>query len=164
LIAGPSPLAAVTRLAALFLAVLTLLAGEGSLRVVRAGDGQFEPLSITTKTGRHEFLVEVMRNDDERARGMMYRRSLAPDRGMLFQFDTEALQTFWMENTYVSLDMIFIRADGRVHRIERAAEPLSTRTISSGAPVSAVLEVVAGTADRLGIVPGDKVEHAMFRK
>jgi uncharacterized membrane protein (UPF0127 family) len=164
LIAGLPPRVAATRLAGFLVAILTLLSAEVSLHPARAGDGQFEPLSITTKTGRHNFQVEVMRTDDERARGMMFRRSLAPDRGMLFQFDKEALQTFWMENTYVSLDMIFIRADGRVHRIERAAEPLSTRTISSGAAVSAVLEVVAGTADRLGIAPGDVVEHAMFRK
>ena len=68
-----------------------------------------------------------------------------------------------MQNTYVPLDMIFIKADGTVHRIEERAEPLSTRTISSGAPVLAVLEVVAGTAKRLGIGPGDKVENAMFR-
>lgn len=127
-----------------------------------AEDGVFEPLTIVTKSGRHDFQVEVMRTEEEQARGMMYRRSLADDRGMLFQFPAEKVATFWMQNTYVSLDMIFIRADGRVHRIAERAEPLSTRTISSGAPVLAVLEVVAGTAKRLGIVPGDRVENAMF--
>ena len=127
-----------------------------------AEDGVFEPLSITTKTGKHDFQVEVMRTQDEHQRGMMFRRSLAEDRGMLFQFTAEQAATFWMQNTYVSLDMIFIRADGTIHRIEKAAEPLSTATIASGAPVLGVLEVVAGTAERLGIAPGDKVAHAMF--
>ncbi len=68
----------------------------------------------------------------------------------------------WMENTYVSLDMIFIRADGRIARIAENTEPLSRRIISSGGPVRAVLEVVAGTAKKLGLAPGDKVAHPMF--
>jgi uncharacterized membrane protein (UPF0127 family) len=128
-----------------------------------AEEGVFEPLSITSQSGRHDFQVEVMNTDDEQQRGMMFRRSLADDKGMLFPFKTEQVATFWMENTYVSLDMIFINADGVVHRIEKRAEPLSTRMISSGAPVLAVLEVVAGTADRLGIRPGDKVSFSMFK-
>lgn len=130
----------------------------------RASDGVFEPLSITTASGKHAFEVEVMRSDEEHARGMMYRRSLAPDKGMLFEFTAEKVASFWMQNTYVSLDMIFIKADGTIHRIEEKAEPLSTRSISSGAPVLAVLEVPAGTAKRLGIVPGDRVSHAMFKQ
>jgi len=129
-----------------------------------ASDGVFEPLSIDTASGKHAFDVEVMRTDEEHARGMMYRRSLAPDKGMLFEFPAEKVASFWMQNTYVSLDMIFIRADGTIHRIEARAEPLSTRSISSGAPVLAVLEVPAGTAKRLGIVPGDHVSHAMFKQ
>ena len=127
-----------------------------------AQEGVFEPLSVTTASGVHEFQVEVMRTPEEQERGMMFRRELAGDRGMLFQLTAERVATFWMQNTYVSLDMIFIRADGTVHRIEKAAEPLSTRTISSGVPVLAVLEVVSGTADRLNIKAGDKVTHAMF--
>lgn len=129
----------------------------------RAEPGVFEPLSVTTSTGRHDFQVEVMRTEDEHRRGMMFRRSLAADHGMLFQFGAEEVASFWMQNTYVSLDMIFINADGTVHRIAENAEPLSTRTISSGAPVLGVLEVPAGTARRLNIRPGDKVDHAMFR-
>jgi hypothetical protein len=69
----------------------------------------------------------------------------------------------WMKNTYVSLDMIFIRPNGTVARVAENTEPLSTRTVSSGEPVLAVLEVVAGTAKRLGIKPGDRVEHPLFR-
>ena len=133
------------------------------LSAAPAGTGEFEPLTVTTRNGRHAFQVEVMRTEAERARGMMFRRDLGPDHGMLFQFDREEPATFWMQNTYVSLDMVFIKADGTVHRVEARAEPLSTRTISSGAPVLGVLELLAGTAARLGIQPGDKVEHAMFK-
>jgi uncharacterized membrane protein (UPF0127 family) len=93
----------------------------------------------------------------------MYRRSLAPDRGMLFDFKRVEPISMWMQNTYVSLDMLFIRPDGTIARVATNAEPLSTRTIPSGEPVLAVLEVVAGTAARLGIKPGDKVEHPLFK-
>ncbi|WP_454813835.1 DUF192 domain-containing protein [Labrys neptuniae] len=123
----------------------------------------FEPLSIATAGGERDFQVEVMRTEDEQRRGMMFRRSLDPDKGMLFPFPAERIASFWMENTYVSLDMIFIRGDGTIQRIEKRAEPLSTRTIMSGAPVLAVLEVVAGTADKLGIKPGDKVSYPIFK-
>jgi uncharacterized membrane protein (UPF0127 family) len=145
--------------AALLLSMLLLLP-----RLAMAEVGAFEPLTIESRSGRHDFLVEVMRTDAEQAKGMMFRRSLAEDRGMLFQFQAEKIASFWMQNTYVSLDMLFIRADGTIHRIERRAEPLSTRSISSGEPVLAVLEVVAGTADRLGLAPGDHVIHPMFRR
>jgi uncharacterized membrane protein (UPF0127 family) len=82
---------------------------------------------------------------------------------MLFPFPAERIATFWMQNTYVSLDMIFIKSDGSVQRIEKRAEPLSTRTVSSGSPVLAVLELVAGSADRLGIKPGDKITYPAFK-
>ncbi|MGJ4855579.1 DUF192 domain-containing protein [Labrys sp. La1] len=134
-----------------------------SLSALRAEDGVFEPLSIATAGGERDFQVEVMRTEDEQRRGMMFRRSLDPDKGMLFPFPAERIASFWMENTYVSLDMIFIRGDGTIQRIEKRAESLSTRTIMSGAPVLAVLEVVAGTADKLGIKPGDKVSYPIFK-
>jgi uncharacterized membrane protein (UPF0127 family) len=104
-----------------------------------------------------------MREEADRARGLMFRRSLAPDRGMLFDFARVEPVSMWMKNTYVSLDMIFIRPNGTVARVAENTEPLSTRTVSSGEPVLAVLEVVAGTAKRLGIKPGDRVEHPLFR-
>jgi uncharacterized membrane protein (UPF0127 family) len=122
-----------------------------------------EPLAIVTRGGRHAFTIEVARNDADRAQGLMYRRSLAPDRGMLFDFGPRSEPILmWMKNTYVPLDMIFIRPDGTIARVAENAEPLSTRTISSGEPVTAVLEVPGGTAARLGIKPGDKVEHPLF--
>ena len=124
----------------------------------------FERLTITTAAGPQRFEVEVARNDADRAQGLKFRRSLAADRGMLFDFGRSEPVSMWMQNTYVSLDMIFIRPDGTVVRVAERTEPLSQRIISSGEPVNAVLEVVAGTAQRLGIKPGDRVEHAMFRK
>ena len=124
----------------------------------------FEPLTIIGGSGRHAFQVEVARNDADRAQGLMFRRNLAPDRGMLFDFGRVQPISMWMQNTYISLDMIFIRADGTIARVAENAEPLSTRTIPSGEPVLAVLEVPGGTAARLGIKPGDRVEHSLFSK
>jgi uncharacterized protein len=123
-----------------------------------------QPLAIVTASGRHELQVEFADTDASRAQGLMYRRSLAPDRGMLFDFKRVEPVSMWMQNTYVSLDMFFIRADGTIARIAQNTEPLSTRTVSSGEPVLAVLELVAGSAARLGIRPGDRVEHPMFRR
>ena len=124
---------------------------------------QFEPLAIVTASARHAFMVEVARDDATRAQGLMYRRSLSPDRGMLFDFKRVEPASMWMQNTYVSLDMLFIRPDGTIARVVQNTEPLSTRTIPSGEPVLAVLEVVAGTAARLGIKAGDRIEHPLFK-
>jgi uncharacterized membrane protein (UPF0127 family) len=124
----------------------------------------FEPLAVVSSGARHAFQVEVMRDDAERAQGLMYRRSLAPDRGMLFDFGRVEPVSMWMKNTYIPLDMLFIRPDGTIARVAANAEPLSTQTIPSGEPVVGVLEVAGGTAARLGIKPGDRVEHPMFRK
>ena len=121
-------------------------------------------LEIVSKNGVHVFAVEIARTDEERARGLMYRKELADGRGMLFDFVPDQEVRMWMKNTYISLDMIFIRSDGRIQRIEENTEPLSERTISSGGPVKGVLEVKAGTAKRLGIAPGDRVAHPWFTK
>lgn len=123
-----------------------------------------EPLTIVTASGRHAFQVEVMRTPDQRARGLMHRQFMPADRGMLFDFKQVEPVAMWMQNTYISLDMLFIRADGTVARIAERAEPLSTRTIPSGEPVLSVLELNAGTAEKLGIKPGDKVEHPLFKR
>lgn len=148
--------AAVGRLALLL--VLVLLPGAAQPQAL-------EPLTIVTAANRpHAFQVEVARNDADRAQGLMFRRTLAPDRGMLFDFGRVEPISMWMQNTYVSLDMLFVRPDGTVARIAEDTEPLSTRAIPSGEPVLAVLEVVAGTARRLGIKAGDRVEHPLFRR
>jgi len=121
-----------------------------------------QSLEIASKTGVHVFAVEMAENDAERAKGLMFRKELPEGRGMLFDFHREQEVSFWMENTYIPLDMIFIRGDGRILRIAENTEPLSTRIISSGGPVRAVLEVIAGTARKLDIAPGDRVGHPIF--
>jgi uncharacterized membrane protein (UPF0127 family) len=122
----------------------------------------FQTLEIATKAGVQIFTVEMATTEEEKATGLMYRKELADGKGMLFDFSPEQQISMWMKNTYVSLDMIFIRADGRILRIAENTEPLSTAIISSGGPARAVLEVVAGTARKYGIAPGDRVAHPLF--
>ncbi|MBC7167262.1 DUF192 domain-containing protein [Phenylobacterium sp.] len=121
-----------------------------------------EPLEIVTAKGRTTFMVEIADDDRERAQGLMYRRSLAADRGMLFDFKTERSVSFWMRNTYIPLDMIFIRADGRIRSIARNTTPMSDQGVPSGGPVRAVLEIPGGRAAELGVLPGDRVVHRIF--
>jgi uncharacterized membrane protein (UPF0127 family) len=123
-----------------------------------------ETVEIVSKNGIHLFAVELAANDEQRARGLMYRRELPEGRGMLFDFMREQEISMWMQNTYIPLDMIFIRGDGRILRIAENTEPLSTRVISSGGPARAVLEVLGGTTRKLGIKPGDRVGHPIFRR
>ena len=120
------------------------------------------PLAIASGSGRHAFEVEVMRTEAQRSRGLMYRKSMAAEHGMLFNFDAPQPINMWMKNTYLSLDMMFIRPDGTIARIAADTEPLSTAIIPSNEPVIAVLELNAGTAAKLGIRAGDRVEHEMF--
>jgi uncharacterized membrane protein (UPF0127 family) len=121
-----------------------------------------QTLEIASKTGVHVFAVEIADNDAERAKGLMYRRELPEGQGMLFDFQREQEVSFWMQNTYIPLDMVFIRGDGRILRIAENTEPLSTRLIPSGGPVRAVLEVIGGTTRKLGIAPGDRVASPIF--
>src|SRR5437764_14630409 len=123
---------------------------------------ELQPLEIIGKSGVHVFSVEMAVTPEEQARGLMFRRELPEGQGMLFDFQREQPATFWMKNTYVSLDMIFIRADGRILRIAENTVPLSEALVPSGGPVRAVLEVIAGTARKLGIAPGDRVAHPIF--
>jgi len=123
-----------------------------------------QPLEIASATGVHAFAVEIADNDADRAKGLMYRKELPEGRGMLFDFQREQEVSFWMQNTYISLDMVFIRGDGRILRVVENTEPLSTRLIPSGGPVRGVLEVIAGTARKLGIKPGDRVAHPIFNQ
>jgi uncharacterized membrane protein (UPF0127 family) len=108
--------------------------------------------------------VEVARTDPERERGLMFRRFLPKDRGMLFAFETERPLMMWMKNTYLPLDMIFIARSGKVVGVAENTTPLSEHTISSGVPAFAVLEVNAGTAARIGLRIGDTVRHPVFRQ
>lgn len=122
-----------------------------------------QTLEIASKSGVHVFSVEIADNDAERAKGLMYRKELPEGQGMLFDFHREQEVSFWMQNTYIPLDMVFIRADGRILRITENTEPLSTKLIPSGGPVRAVLEVVGGTTRKLGIAPGDRVASPIFK-
>ena len=124
--------------------------------------GRTQTLEIASKTGVHAFSVEIADTEPEREKGLMFRKELPEGHGMLFDFHREQEVGFWMQNTYISLDMIFIRGDGRILRIAENTEPLSTRIIPSGGPVRAVLEVIAGTAEKLGIAPGDRVASPIF--
>ena len=124
---------------------------------------KLERIEVVSGDRRHIFMVEVMRTDNDRARGLMFRPSMPQDNGMLFDFERDQMVTMWMKNTYISLDMVFIFADGRIHRIESRTEPQSEKTISSGVPVRAVLELNANVASRLGLRAGDRILHPMFK-
>ena len=144
------------------LAVVALIA----LSLGRAGNAaaaEEGSLEIVSRGGVHTFTVELAVNDEERERGLMYRKELPDGRGMLFDFKRDINVTMWMKNTLIPLDMIFIYADGRIARIAENTEPESTRIIAAGVPVRAVLEVIGGTARKLGIKQGDLVAHPMFR-
>jgi uncharacterized membrane protein (UPF0127 family) len=130
---------------------------------VRAQQG-LEKLDIVTSTGTHTFSVEVMRTEEQRETGLMFRRFLPADRGMLFDFEKPQPVIMWMKNTILSLDMVFIGSDGRVLNVAESTEPMSERLIPSHGPVLAVLEVNAGTAANIGLHPGDRVVHPMFGK
>jgi len=133
-----------------------LFAGLGA----RAANVQ--PLEIVTKTGVHVFAVEMATTEEEKTTGLMYRKELADGKGMLFDFSPEQEISMWMKNTYIPLDMIFIRSDGRILRIAENTEPLSTKVIPSRGLAKGVLEVIAGTAQKYGIAPGDRVAHPLF--
>jgi len=122
-----------------------------------ARSAEQQTLEIASKTGVHVFSVELAVTDEERARGLMFRRSVPEYYGMLFDFKRDQDVAMWMKNTYVSLDMIFIQGDGRIRSIAENTETESERIIPSRGPVRAVLEVAAGTARKLGIQPGDRV-------
>jgi uncharacterized membrane protein (UPF0127 family) len=121
-----------------------------------------QPLEIVTKSGVQVFSVEMATTEQEKETGLMHRKELPDGRGMLFDFSPEQQISMWMKNTFISLDMIFIRADGRILRIAENTEPQSTRIISSGGLAKGVLEVIAGTAKKYGIAPGDRVAHPLF--
>jgi len=106
--------------------------------------------------------VEVAEDPKEKALGLMFRTELADNRGMLFPYDEPRELSMWMHNTYIPLDMVFIRPDGVIHRIEVRAEPMSDRVINSGGLVSAVLELAGGAAERLGIKEGDRIRSPLF--
>lgn len=119
-------------------------------------------LTIASASGDHKFTVELAITPAQQEQGLMYRRSMAPDAGMLFDFGHPQPTTFWMKNTLIPLDMLFVGADGRIANIHERAVPMSEEMISSQGMVRAVIELNGGTASRLGIRSGDRVIYPIF--
>jgi uncharacterized protein len=141
-----------------------LLTLTGALALIvtlgRAGAAELSRLTIDSGQGAQTFNVELATTPDQMQVGLMFRQNLAPDAGMLFVYPSEQQVAFWMKNTVIPLDMLFIAGDGKIRRIVERTIPLSTAVIPSVDEVRAVLEVNGGTAARLGIKPGDVVHAA----
>jgi uncharacterized membrane protein (UPF0127 family) len=142
------------------LAIIVLM--SGMLVAPARADGP-ETLQIVTSSGTHDFHIEIAKDDVSRAQGLMNRPFLPADRGMLFEFDREAPVSFWMKNTYIPLDMIFISRAGVVTNIVEKAEPLSERVIPSGPPCLGVLELNGGAAASIGLKVGDTIRYPFFK-
>jgi uncharacterized membrane protein (UPF0127 family) len=121
-----------------------------------------EKLELVTASGVVTLDVELADTPARQALGLMYRTALPERYGMLFTSDPPRESSMWMRNTYIPLDMVFIRADGTVHRIAERTEPHSEEVISSNGPVAGVLEIAGGSARKFGLKPGDKVRHRHF--
>jgi uncharacterized membrane protein (UPF0127 family) len=148
---------------ALFLLGLAVFAATPGL--TQPANVQFASSDLQIESGgqRHKFHVELADSDERRMLGLMYRTSMSADAGMLFDFKMDQPVSMWMRNTRIPLDMLFIARDGRIVNIAQRTVPFSENTIPSAEPVRAVLELNGGTAERLGIKPGDKVIHPLFR-
>jgi uncharacterized membrane protein (UPF0127 family) len=138
-----------------------LLAGDMALAKPPA---RLETLEIVTSKGRARFQVEIAATPAEQKRGLMFRKSLAPDRGMLFTYAKPQPAAFWMKNTLIPLDIIYIAPTGRVLSIARNARPHDETPIASGGMILGVLEIAGGRAAQLGVLPGDRVVHRIFPK
>lgn len=142
------------------LAAVVLLIGLAPFRAATADTD--DKLHIVTQNGRFTFTVEIADTPDKRSQGLMFRKSMAQDAGMLFTFERDQVASFWMKNTEIPLDMLFIARNGRIADMHRNAQPHSLRSIRSKMPVFAVLEINAGLTSRLGIRVGDRIEHPAF--
>jgi uncharacterized membrane protein (UPF0127 family) len=141
---------------------LLLLVASGGLAVAQLAQFPTAELTVVTAGGSHKFTVELATTPAQMEQGLMFRRSLAPDSGMLFDFKTPSMATMWMKNTLIPLDMLFVDEHGRIVNIAERAVPESTDTIAAAAPVRAVIELNGGTVARLGIRPGDQVVFPIF--
>jgi hypothetical protein len=119
-------------------------------------------LTIISASGPHRFKVELAETPAQMTQGLMFRTSLPPDAGMLFDYRQPTAATMWMRNTLIPLDMLFVDAQGRIVNIHERAVPQSLDVIAAAEPVRAVIELNGGTAARLGIEPGDRVVHPIF--
>lgn len=145
----------------ILLATLALAAGGGG-KVFAAS--KLETVEVVTGRGRVRFQVEIAATLAEQKRGLMFRKSLAPDRGMLFTYKKPQPAAYWMKNTLIPLDIIYIQADGRILSIVRNARPHDETPLPAGGLVLGVLEIAGGRAAQLGILPGDRVLHRIFPK
>ena len=145
----------------LLLLPLLLVVSATSLRAQLA-QYPTAPLTILTANGPQKFTVELATTPAQMAQGLMFRQSLAPDAGMLFDFVAPSRAMMWMKNTLIPLDMLFVDAEGHIVNIGERAVPGSLATIAAAAPVRAVIELNGGTAARLGIRPGDRVVFPIF--
>jgi len=140
-----------------------LLLSGCALATPKGPNGEaLEPLTITTASGDHKFMVEIADDDAERQRGLMERPPLADDRGMLFEFPDVAERGFWMHNTPSPLDIIYIDPHGRIVSIAKNAAPNNDTVLPSNGPAMGVLELRAGRSDEIGAKPGDKITHPFF--
>ena len=138
--------------------VLLLFAGPALAQLVTFPK---DTLTIETASGaKHRFNIEVATSPQQVAQGLMFRRQMAADAGMLFIFERPDPATFWMKNTFIPLDMIFIGVDGRIVNIAERTIPQSETPVPAAGPTRAVLEVNGGATSRLGIKPGDRVRHS----
>ena len=141
---------------------ILFLAGAGAVGPTGAAGFAISEVSVVTAKGRFAFTVEVAATEAERQQGLQNRRALASGAGMLFDFRSTRPVAMWMKNTLISLDIVFIAADGRIVNIARDTVPHSRATVPSAGAVRAVLELNAGTARRLGMRAGDRILHPIF--
>jgi hypothetical protein len=139
-----------------------LFAAAAPIVVTQPKQPAVEELTIETGKGEKAFSVEVVREEKERSRGLMFRQTMDADHGMLFDYDPPQDVSFWMKNTFIPLDIIFVGADGRIIAIAENTTPLSLEPIPSGGPARGVLEINGGLSAKLGIKVGDRVRHKLF--
>ena len=154
------------RLAARPLLLLLVFLAPGQTAFAQSGLAEFErgEIVIETRSGqRYNLEVELATSPQQQAQGLMYRRDLPAESGMLFIYSGERVVSMWMRNTVIPLDMLFIDAEGRIEKVVERTVPMSLKTISSDRPVKGVLELNSGTAARLGLAPGDRVLHEAFQ-
>ncbi len=148
--------------AVLLLGLLLATGGPGGAAELPLQKFATASLTIVSADGRHRFTVELAETPAQTEQGLMFRRSLAPDAGMLFDFKEPTVATMWMHNTLIPLDMLFVDQHGVIVNIASRAVPQSDATIAAAAPVRAVIELNGGTTERLGIKPGDRVIYPIF--
>jgi uncharacterized membrane protein (UPF0127 family) len=140
--------------------VRALVAGLALFLLAACGELPENQARLHTATGDYLFNIEIADTPEARNKGLMFRDSLASDAGMLFDFHEERQAAFWMQNTFIPLDIIFISADGTVRTVHANARPMDTTGIPSQVPVQFVLEIPGGRAAQIGLMAGDKFEHS----